>query len=75
MMKQDCKKYDGCRKPVQQCNAKCSEYSPRGIDYGGCPFDEVWDCPEDYPHATCKHREITNATHEPLPKADNRKDS
>ena len=40
-MKQDCKKYDGCRKPVQQCNAKCSEYSPRGIDYGDCPF-AVW---------------------------------
>ena len=68
-MKQDCAKYDGCRKPVPQCNSRCAEYFPRCIHYGDCPFNDVWDCQEDDPHATCKHRVARDAERLQVPPA------
>ena len=65
-MKQDCWKYDECRKPTQTCNGKCADYKKRDnvcIYYGDCPYN-VYDCPEDEPWAKCKHRKTPNDSNE-----------
>ncbi len=60
-MKQSCYHYNDCKKPVPLCNDKCGDFKPEGricYYYGDCPF-VVYDCPEDEPHATCKHRRLS----------------
>jgi len=66
-VKQDCWKYDECRKPTQVCNDKCAEYKTCSnvcIHYGDCPFN-VYDCPA--PGVTGRRKADMDTFKRPVP--------